>query len=76
MEEDNSKDVEDAVMVTHGSAGLPGLLACRSFETYEYHVLCLYIQLLVCSSSVYQLFENKSFLIERKDKRGILLEMF
>ena len=46
MEEDNSRDKGDAVMVTHGSASLPGLLACRSFESYEYHyVLCLYIQL-------------------------------
>ena len=46
MEEDHSKDKEDAVVVTHKSAGMSGLLACQSFETYEYHyVLCLYIQL-------------------------------
>ena len=48
MEEDKSKDEEDAIVVTHGSAGMSGLLTCStcSFETYEYHyVLCLYIQL-------------------------------
>ena len=76
MEEDNSKDKGDAVMVTRKSTGLPGLLTCRVLKLMNIIMFCVYIfSFLVYSSSVYQLFENKSFQIERKDKREILLKI-